>query len=170
MLRNNLFFFVPFALAIGLAPFVFSDVFGAEIPHVFIEETAVQSHTGDTIWQNLTTATIDAGNFTAGRKYLIITSAYNTINNQAANGELRTLHGNDATQTVFAESFISRESNTNGASTRSYPETWFTVWTAIAGEGIRMQQRTDTTAQTVLTDQITLTSIEISKDLTENED
>jgi len=135
----------------------------AEIAHTFVEQATDQTHTGDTNFTDISGATITSGNFTATRKYFIFTGSQHTIDSNASDGGLKTLHGS----TDFAESEDQLEPTTSNV---RYRIMWFTVWTAITAEAIKMQHRTSASGSTVKDDTIVLLSIEISEDLTEGSD
>ncbi len=162
MLRNNLFFFIPIIVLGSISGFFLPSAFGVEIPHVFIEQTTEQTHTGDTLWTDISGATIDSGNFTAGRKYLVFYDSYLAGDNINTGFGIRALHGS----TAFDESQRSMEPS----QTSYYKIAWFTVWTAVGGEGIKLQFQTETSIQEVKADTISLIAIEISEELTEGTD
>ncbi len=161
MLRHNLFFFVPFALAIGLFPLVFPNVLAAEIPHSFYVDTTEFTNAAASGWTNITNYRLDSSEFTADRKYLIIANnLVYTQTNGALHG-IRVMHGT----TDFPYSELSREHPAN-----DFGElySWFTVWTAVAGEDIYVQYNRG--ANTFAIDSMTLFAMEISEELTENTD
>jgi len=136
----------------------------AELPHTYVEETAGDSHTGNTTETDITDAVITSGNFVTGRKYLILVRAHHGGNSTAGNFRIRTLHGT----VLFAGSDHTMEPTSTTALGTHY--TWFTVWTAISSEGIKQQFRTNNSGDTVTTDQNILVSLELSEDLTEDSD
>ncbi len=168
MLRNNLFFFVPFALAIGLLPFVFNDVFGAEIPHynntittLICSGSSCSSSDNPTVYTDIIGATIDSGNFTTGNKYLILLDGYIRMDG-VTRMDIQALHGS----TVFPDSI--QLGDRVGFEWATY--SWFTVWTAVSGEGIKLQWKSSSANNDLRMDEYSLISIEISEDLTENTD
>ena len=164
MLRNNLFFFIPIIITGFSLGYFLPSVYADQIPFTFIEQTDEQTHTGDFVWTDIPGATIDSGNFTTGRKYLILTSVWFDSGSSGNNAALVVQHGS----TNFTESFTSLES---ANSPRQYKITWFTVWTAVASEGIKMQQRLyENSGATVRSDQIKLLAIELSEELNEGTD
>ena len=138
------------------------DFHASEIPHTYVEQTTKQTHTGDTNWTDISGASISSGSFTTGRKYLLIFQAEITGSNTFSNFSVKSLHG--------STDFTSAMNLEVQSPDVYYPYTWFTVWTAIDSEGIKMQFKTDSSAQTVKADQISITSVEISEDLSENTD
>ncbi len=137
-----------------------SMAYGAAIDHTFVEQNTAQTHNTSTP-TDITGAAITSGNFTAGKKYLI----FNTYApNEDASGLLtiRTEHGS----TDFAESV----QTFNIASTNAFrfPTGWFTVWTAVSSEGIKLQH--SVSSGNVSTDQIAMLKINLSDDVTENTD
>ena len=133
----------------------------AVIAHAFTEVNTQQT-TVSTSYVDITGAAITSGNFTAGKKYLLVISAQlgDTVGNKR--DYIRALHGT----TVFAESeMIIRD--VNAAQRTVYG--WMTVWTAVSGEGIKLQFAT-AAAGTATADYITLLAINLSDDVTENTD
>ena len=106
---------------------------------------------------------MNSGDFVVGNKYLVIFQAQFKGNNNAGDFGIRALHGS----TVFTGSTISAEST---FAPSIFPYTWFTVWTAISSEGLKLQQITLNSAHTITSDQLSITAIEISEELTENVD
>ncbi len=137
----------------------------AEIAHAFAEQTTLQTHTGDTSWTDISGAAIASGSFTTGKKYLLICKANLNGDNTAGNFGIKMLHG--------STDFGTSENIIEVANTSQYqPYLWFTVWTAVASEGIKMQfaTTTNTGVDTVRVDQITLFAMNLSDDLTEDTD
>lgn len=97
-------------------------------------------------WSNMT-GTPDSGtttssngwvgntNLTAGRDYLIIASGSHNTDNTGGKSGLRVKHGS----TAFENSESVDLTNQTGSSYKT-PYLWFTVWTAVSGESIEMQQ------------------------------
>lgn len=135
----------------------------AEIPHTFVEQTTTQTHTGDTMFTDIPGASIASGSFTTGRKYLLIFSCQSSIDGSTINFFNSCFHGS----TEFPNAQRQLEA---ASSDVKYPYTWFTVWTAVASEGVKMIHAVSSSGGTVSSDQITLKSIEISEDLTEGTD
>jgi hypothetical protein len=139
----------------------------AELPSTYTDQTTAQTHTGDTNWTDVdaTNAAIASGNFTTGRKYLLVAQAQVNLGNVTEHVGMRLTHG--STPTAFDGSDMRIEPQ---STTSYYTYTWFHVWTAASGEGIKLQFITYNSGQTVTADQITMTAIEISEDITENTD
>ena len=136
----------------------------AEIAHAYAEQTTLQTHTGDTSWTDISGATIASGSFTTGKKYLLIIKATLNGDNAGGNFGMKVLHGS----TDFGTSISQIEPQTTSA---FYPYFWFTVWTAVASEGIKMQySNLLNTGDTVSADQLTLFAMNLSDDIAENTD
>lgn len=156
-MKNYLFFLVLFLLI----PFHYANA--VTIEHTYVEQTTAQTHTGDTSWTDISGASISSASFTTGDKYLIIANLMSTSDSATTNIGIRTLHGS----TAFAGSVDSYESSGTGQY-RDYM--YFTVWTAVASEGVKMQFMVDNSATTVTAEQISITAINLSDDVTENTD
>lgn len=132
----------------------------AAIQHVFVEQNTQQITTSGT-YADVSGAAITSGNFTVGKKYLLYITAQ--IGEDASGFiKMRTLHGStvfDESEMVFPASSIIDESNTY---------CFMTVWTAVSGEGIKLQFAV--TAANGYADAISLLAINLSDDLTENVD
>ena len=125
--------------------------------------TTADSHTGDTNYTDISGAAIASGNFTAGRKYLIVITAQVGAVDGSNDVAIRTLHGS----TPFVESQYDFETvEPNELTTYG----WFTVWTAISSEAIKLQWKTIVGSNTVKGDNFTLFAMEISEELTEGAD
>ncbi|KKK98073.1 hypothetical protein LCGC14_2646410, partial [marine sediment metagenome] len=136
----------------------------AEIPHTYVEQTTQQTHTGDTNWTDISGAAIASGSFTTGRKYLLVFMGMVNTNLAAATAVgIRALHGSIA----FSNSDLIVEPQ-QGSSRHTYH--FMTVWTAVSGEGVKLQFQTNDGAATVRANQLTLFSMEISEQLVENTD
>ena len=134
----------------------------AQIPHTFVEQTTAQTHTGDTMYKDISGASISSGSFTTGRKYLLIFQSQVQGQFSSSDIGMRSVHGS----TEFTGSELKFEESPPSF----YPYTWFTVWTAVASEDLTMQFATSNSGQTVTADQLSITAIEISEELTENTD
>lgn len=134
----------------------------AELAHVFVEQTTRQT-TSSTTYTDISGASISSASFTAGKKYLIFATAQVDYSNIAALGYIQALHGT----TAFADSEFAVEPNTT---TMRYLYQWWTVWTAVSGEGIKLQFKAHSGANATGADLITITAIKLSDDLTENTD
>lgn len=135
----------------------------AEIPHAYVEQTTAQTHTGDTNWTDISGAAIASGNFIVGRKYLIVVTSQFGVTNPAGNAATRVLHGSTAFDE--SESVI----DTVGGS-ELYIYGWFTIWTAVDSEGIKLQHKVINAGEVVKSDTITIHAIELSEELEEDVD
>lgn len=134
----------------------------AAIAHAFTEQNSNQTSTGS--YADITGASIASGSFTAGKKYLIEVTAQIGLSGITDTGGLRVAHGG----TAFADS--ESQINSDIASSRTTYH-WFTVWTAVSSEAITLQaSRTSGTTDTVNIDQISMTAMNLSDDVTENTD
>ena len=128
-----------------------------DINHSFVEQTTQQTHSGDTNWTDISGASITSGNFTVGNKYLIVANAQLGGSSTSGNFGIRTIHGS----TSFVESEHNMEPTESGVPDHPTSYGWFTVWTAVASEDIKLQFQTLSGGQTVRADQITLVAIEL---------
>ena len=135
----------------------------AEIAHTAVEQLTAQTHTGDTIWTDVSGAAITSGNFTTGKEYLLLIRCVVKYNESGLCG-VKMLHGS----TDFASSIISHASASGNDTWYTY--FWPTVWTAVSGEGIKMQFKVDDNARTVEVDQITLFAMNLTDNLTKDTD
>ncbi|HYS72718.1 MAG TPA: tetratricopeptide repeat protein [Thermoplasmata archaeon] len=132
------------------------------VDHTFVEVTTVQSTTSST-YVDIPGATIGSSSFTAGRKYLLVFTAQVASPLSASRSAyIQTLHGS----TVFSGSEFSFRTDDTAA---RYGYYWFTVWTAVSGEGVKLQHHIEGTTVRVDTDQITMFKLDLG-DLTENTD
>lgn len=135
----------------------------AEITHVYDEDTSGRQTTTSTSFVDVPNMSISSASFTAGEKYLIVAAADLDNSNVAANSDIQTVHGT----TAFAESFWSMQPNTVAPAAIHYQ--WWTVWTAVSGEGLKLQYRV-TGSGTAGVDLPTLFVMKLTGDLTENTD
>ena len=135
----------------------------AEIAHTAVEQLTEQTHTGDTLWTDIPGASIASGNFTVGKKYLLIAHCLKQYNESGLAG-FKVLHGS----TDFASSDAQFPPDSGVAA--YYPYFWWTVWTAVSGEAVKMQFKVDDNARTVKARRITLFAMNLSDDLTEGTD
>jgi len=134
-----------------------------ELTYKFVEVTTEQSHTGDTLFTDISGATIPSSFFVAGRKYLLVMTTQTVGTNINTNYGVRTIHGStefDGSKHVYEP---------NAVVTRTQ-YSYFNVWTAVEGESIQMQFQTMSAGQTVNADQTTLFALEISEDFVEGTD
>jgi len=136
----------------------------AEIAHSFTEVTAPQSTTLGTP-VDITGATIASSFFVAGKKYLIVTQAIFNVDNVNGEGRVFTLHGTSVSFDGINSNMHLEPNQTSDYASYSF----MAIWTAISGEGIKMQFASDGTNITTV-DQITLFAMNLSDDLTENTD
>jgi len=152
----------------GFILFLMPNAFGVEIEY-YSKTISTPYSSSTTSWVDVPGAYITQGNFTTGDKYLIIVNALQLGDSSSATYELQMEHGAvtgaDEEVTDFTESNMNIET---GAATVYYPYTWFTVWTAIASEGIQLEMKKASNTHTV--DQITITIINLDDGLTENTD
>lgn len=132
----------------------------AELAHTFVEQTTRQTTTSTT-YGDISGASISSASFTTGKKYLIFITAQVDTSNVAGLQYIQTLHGT----TAFADSECAMENNTTAS---RYTYQWWTVWTAVSGEGIKLQGKVE--SGTAGYDMMTMTAIKLSDDLTENTD
>ncbi|HYU07346.1 MAG TPA: DUF2341 domain-containing protein, partial [Thermoplasmata archaeon] len=132
------------------------------VDHTFVEVTTVQSTTSDT-YVDIPGATIGSSSFTAGRKYLLVFTAQVASPLSASQSAyIQTVHGS----TLFSGSEFSFRTDDTAA---RYGYYWFTVWTAVSGEGVKLQHHIEGNTVRVDTDQITMFKLDLG-DLTENTD
>ncbi|MGH9909053.1 MAG: FG-GAP repeat domain-containing protein, partial [Nitrososphaerales archaeon] len=133
------------------------------IPYVFVEQTTRQTTTSTT-YGDITGASIASGSFTAGKKYLLVFTALLDVNSASSvDGYIKAQHG--STDFAGSEMVVEPESTTTRTT-----YTWFTVWTAVASEGVKLQFRSGTSGTTVGADQITIFAMDLSTNLRENRD
>jgi hypothetical protein len=138
-----------------------SAVRAAAIHYTFAEQNSPQTITSAT-FADITGAAIASGNFTEGKKYLLLVTAQ-YANTTATNPcGVQVLHGS----TAFADSEDYYDP-ANTTERRVYA--WMDVWTAVAGEGIKLQGDSNGTDSCVY-DQIAIAAINLSDDVTENTD
>jgi hypothetical protein len=139
-------------------------------PYAFVEQnteqsTALSSYgdvTGLALASNWAGATLSSGTgsgFTTGKKYLLVVTAQISENSTGVE-QIKVLHGS----TDFADS----EAVYAGAAGARISYMWFGVWTAVAGEGIKVQFAVS--AGTMVLDQASILAIDLSSNLTENTD
>src|SRR5581483_612514 len=129
------------------------------IAHAIAQQTTAQT-TSSAVYTDITGASIASGALTAGKKYLVLASA--KIGNTSSNtlNRIRCVHGS----TAFAESEMVQARANPIKSVYG----WFTVWTAIASEGLKLQFNCD--AGTVEVDDVLLVAINLSDDIAEGVD
>jgi len=135
-----------------------------EIDHTYVEDL-VSSSVDDETFVDIPDTEIVVANFTAGRKYLIFATHYNSAVDQfnQVSHASRVAHGG----TGFDESVFSTHNLVSGQVRKS---TWFGVWTAVDGENIIQQRHVGNAIGSVITDQHGSLAIELSVDLIEGVD
>lgn len=113
-------------------------------------------------YTDISGAAIADTEFMAGEKYLILVTGMLDLASNAQNVAARVLHGS----TAFDDSVLSIEPASTNQRT-IYP--WFEVWTAVAGEGIKVQFKNDDGVTTAGADNMVLSAIRISQ-LVQNTD
>ncbi|HYV08445.1 MAG TPA: hypothetical protein VEL81_02575 [Thermoplasmata archaeon] len=131
------------------------------VDHTFVEQTTRQTTTS-LPYVDITGASIASSSFTAGRKYLLVFTGQLDSASTTRNAYIQALHGT----TAFSGSEFSVQT-TDTASRYSYY--WFTVWTAVSGEGVKLQFHTEQTGFIIGADQVTMFKLDLG-DLTENTD
>jgi hypothetical protein len=107
----------------------------AAIAHASRVNTMNQTTTSGT-YVDATNGDIASGNFTTGDKYLILAMAQFGVNNSSQGVYVRVVHGS----TAFDDS---EQLWTSSATTKRTPYFWWTVWTAVSGEDINIQYRSN---------------------------
>lgn len=133
----------------------------AAIAHAFDEVNTNQTTTSAT-YVDVSGAELTSGNFTAGKKYLLYITAQVTGPFATDLVNVRTIHGS----TAFDDSQTTVRAIGNGW---RYTYCWFTVWTAVASEGIKLQYSTSTTSE-AHANFVSMLAMNLSDDLTENTD
>lgn len=146
----------------ALILFLPSLVQAAEIEHASASVTSNQT-TSSTTFVDVTGATISSGSFTAGKKYLLLTTAQ--IGATDSDGtQVRMVHGS----TAFDGSTVWNPFGTT-ATRNIYP--FMAVWTAVSSEGIALQYASRLGGANVARANFAhLFAMNLSDDLTENTD
>jgi len=132
------------------------------VDHTFVEQTTKQTSTSDT-YVDIPGASIGSSSFTAGRKYLLVfTAQVDSPLSAQRSAYIQTVHGT----TVFPGSEFSFHTDDV---TSKYGYYWFTVWTAVSGEAVKLQYHIEGLTVSVGADQITMFKMDLG-DLTENTD
>jgi outer membrane murein-binding lipoprotein Lpp len=137
------------------------EVPDASIAHAFTEQNSAQTTTSGS-FVDVTGASIASSNFVADGKYLIYITAQISVSAVAPDSRVQVLHGS----TSFADSDSAWDTDTANL---YYTYSWFTVWTAVSGEAIKMQFMCDGTNTTAI-DQIFMLAVRLEADLVENTD
>lgn len=141
-----------------------------------IRATAIENHYTEALsaftrtgtdgdsWADITGASIASGNFTAGKKYLLIITVLSVSATADEPSSLRIVHGS----TAF-DSSVHQHPQGGGNVHNTY--FWFTVWTAISAEDIKVQlSRIPGAAASVTARQVVMFAMNLSDDLVENTD
>lgn len=133
------------------------------VPHAFAERNTSFATTSTT-YVDVTDMTITSGNFTAGKSYYLEYCAQFAENANASFGWLKAVHGS----TDFADS---EQSFYRSSTTIGYGGVcWFTVWTAVASEDVKLQARINAATPTVTINFASLVAIQLTDYLTANVD
>jgi hypothetical protein len=127
----------------------------SELGHKYVEETTIQTHSGDTNWDTI--LTLSNTDLAAGTKYLLwaIVKDFGSASSSVVMG-CRIAHG--ATPTSFTESEHYHEGM--GAS-GWYVYNFFIEWTAISSEDVVLQIKTYNEGSPVRADQMSLCAIDL---------
>lgn len=138
-----------------------------ELKHAYTEisDGVGVSHSADTNFTLITGATIAASQFNPGEKYLIIIDS--DVQGLTGGGDndqfgFRVKHGS----TVFPGS----QKNHTHFGIEGFDYRFFVVWTAIAGEAITCEFKTNNTAAAVVVNHLGMFALELSVRLTEDKD
>ena len=135
--------------------------YATSLGHTFVEQTTRQTSTSTT-YTDISGANIASGNFTVGKKYLLVFTGQMDGSSTAQDNFVKAIHGS----TDFEGSEFAFEPDDASLRTAYF---WFTVWTAVSGEAVKLQFKGEV-SNTVGIDQITMVAIKLSDDLTENTD
>lgn len=150
------------------------QVNAAVIEHAFVEQNTNQTKTGDTNFSDISGASLAADwsdatfssgtGFEVGKKYFIyITGQIGNSSSDSIYCSVQVLHGSTAFEddaSLFNWKPIS--------SAHRITYNWWTVWTAVSGEGIKVQHAILDAAQTVSTNKVAIFVMNLSDDLTED--
>jgi len=116
-----------------------------------------------TTMTDVTSATISSASFVTGKRYYIEVTALLDNSNLAGGAKVQALHGT----TAWTDSLWDFEPN-NVASTTAgrMPYNWWIVWTAVSGEGIKLQFASEIAGNTTGIDQINIVAMKLDDDLT----
>ena len=139
--------------------------FAPELGHTFVEVTTPQTRTGNS-YAGIPGASIADANLVDGKKYLLVFTAQVGHSDTGQDGYIRAVHGS----TPFEGSELAFEPTWGDVASR-YQYFWFSVWKAVPGEDVKLQFKTEAASgDTMRADQITMTAIKLSDDLTEGAD
>jgi hypothetical protein len=124
----------------------------ANIESHYTEQLTEQTSTSAS-YTDITGASIASGNFTTDDRYLILINAHVNGDSAGTVFGIQTLHGS----TAFTHSQYELEPSSPAG---YYTYTFFTVWTAVTGEGIKLQFKADGT-NNVAADAITMLAMNL---------
>ena len=158
---------IVLTVALLLGSFAGADA--AAIAHAFTEVNTAQTTMSETL-VDVPGASIASGNFVAGKKYLLYVTAQMT--NQAAtySVELVALHGTTPFDDALGGSGGSYAVFSTASASMQWAYGWFTVWTAVSGEAIKLQFRRPGEVGTAQVNRTAMLAINLSDNLAENTD
>ena len=135
-----------------------------EAEHTFISQTTNQPRTGATTYATPSGCTITSGAFDVGEWYLHLVTAH--ISGTSTSDELfiRCASGS----TVHAQSEMATEIDSAAGNRHTYM--WWLVRQAVTGEDFHVEIATNDAAETVNVDQVCLSVLRLTPDLTEGVD
>ena len=148
-------------LALVLMLGLVAPVRAATINHTFAEVNTNQTTTSAT-YVDVSGLAIASGSFTTGKKYLLVATAQVGNGTSGVDVGVQLVHGS----TAFGESEAVIDTIN---STARWPYQFFTVWTAVAAEGVKVQFKSNGTNTTNLNFG-SLLAINLSDDVIENTD
>jgi hypothetical protein len=149
-----------------------SSVAGADaatIAHAFTEVNTAQTTMSGTL-VDVPGASIASENFVAGKKYLLYVTAQITNQTATDSVELVALHGTTPFDDALGGSGGSHAVFSTASASMQWAYGWFTVWTAVSGEAIKLQFRTPGELGTAQVDRIAMLAINLSDNFVENTD
>src|SRR5262249_4018727 len=141
----------------------------AAIAHAFAEVNTAQTTTSSTL-VDVPGASIASGNFVAGKKYLLYVTAQMTNQKATDSVERGALHGTTPFDDALLGSGGSRAVFSTASASMQWAYGWFTVWTAVPGEAIKLQFRRLEYLGIAQVNRIAMLAINLSDDLAENTD
>jgi len=138
----------------------------AELQHAFAEQTTRQTRVNSSSYATISGATISNSSLTNGKKYLLFATA--VCDTSDTSTLLLKFRVATSAPAAFDDSeHIALEVSSSGNRSQYM---WWTVWTANGTDSINVQFACTAGIHTVGADQVTLTAIKLSDDLTENTD
>lgn len=133
------------------------------VPHAFAERNTEFTTTSSTP-TDITDAAISSGSFTTGKDYWILVCGQVSEESNGSPGKMRVLHGS----TEFSESDVHyyRSSTTNEFNALC----WFTVWTAVSSEGIKVQLSSTDNVSTARANFVSVFAMQLTDYLTNGTD